>query len=423
MPRRCKRGRKALLFYSLACSIVCGGGYRVKGMLDALAVKPVLRVAGLMSGTSADGIDAAIVDVSRRGVRQIAFDTFPYPAGIRRQIFSLFDPATARVDDLCHLNFVIGELFADAVIRLTMRNRMRLNSLDLIGSHGQTVCHLPRGRSFRGRGFRSTLQIGEPAVIAERTGVTTVADFRTRDVAAGGEGAPLVPFTDHFLFSHRLKNRALQNIGGIGNVTYLPAGKGVDSIVAFDTGPGNMMIDRATFLLTDGKRSYDAGGRIAAGGKVVGPLLAELMRHEFLCRRPPKTTGREEFGVRLTDSVYRRAMRRGVAPRDILATFTAFTARSIAESYRRWLPGRVDEVVLCGGGARNGALVAMLQRDLQPARVLIMDEMGINADAKEAISFAILAAATIRRIPGNAPTATGAARPAVLGKIVPGNPG
>jgi anhydro-N-acetylmuramic acid kinase len=271
---------------------------------------------------------------------------------------------------------------------------------------------------------RSTLQIAEPSVIAERTGITTVADFRPRDVAAGGQGAPLVPYADHVLFADGRRSRAVQNIGGIANVTYLPAGGGIGDILAFDTGPGNMIIDRVVCRATAGRRTYDKDGRMAAGGTVQPDLLARLMRHPYLRRRPPKTTGREEFGTQFTDSLYDGATRR-FAPKDVAATATMFTAASIADAYARFLPGPVDEVILCGGGARNATLVDMLRRELRrrlpraPA-VRLMDELGLNADAKEAVSFAVLAAATIRGQAGNVPSATGASRPAVLGKIVPG---
>jgi anhydro-N-acetylmuramic acid kinase len=267
---------------------------------------------------------------------------------------------------------------------------------------------------------RSTLQIGEPSVIAERTGLTTVADFRPRDVAAGGQGAPLVPYADYFLFHDARKNRAVQNIGGIANVTYLPAGGRPADTLAFDTGPGNMMIDRAASLATGARAPYDAGGRIAARGHVNQKLLAELMRHPYLRRRPPKSTGREMFGTPLTDRLHERARRAGIPPADLVATVTAFTAASIADAYRRFLPGAVDEVILCGGGSRNPTLVAALGERLAPARVLLTDDFGIDADAKEAVSFAILAWATIRGEANNVPSATGARRPVVLGKIVPG---
>jgi len=385
-----------------------------------LARSKTLRVAGLMSGTSADGISAAIVDIGPARVDVLAFDTFPYPPAVRRALFKLFQPQTGRVDDVCHLNFAVGELFAEALIRLARRSRIPLGSIDLVGSHGQTVCHLPGGRRFGRRRLRSTLQIGEPCVIAERTGITTVADFRPRDVAAGGEGAPLVPYTDHLLFHHRRKHRAVQNIGGIANVTWLPAGGLLADVTAFDTGPGNMVIDRMVQLATRGRLRFDRDGRLAAKGAVNIRLLAELMRHPYFRRRPPKTTGREEFGAAFSDALYARAAHRSLEPADIVATATALTARSIGEAYRRFLPARPAEVILCGGGSRNRTLVAMLARELHPARVLLMDELGINAEAKEAVSFAILARETIRGVVNNVPRATGAARAVVLGKIVPG---
>jgi len=379
------------------------------------------RVAGLMSGTSADGVDVAITDIGPRGVEVVAFGTVAYPASLRRRIFRLFDPGTARIDDLCHLNFVLGEVFAGALLRVCGKSAISSASLDLIGSHGQTVQHIPEGRRWGKRVVRSTLQIGEPCVIAERTGITTVADFRPRDVAAAGEGAPLVPYVDYLLFADKHKSRAVQNIGGIANVTYLPAGGGLGDVVAFDTGPGNMMIDRVAQRVTRGKSRYDAGGRRAARGTASEALLAELARHPYLGRRPPKSTGRETFGVRFADDVFERAREKGFAPRDILATLTAFTARSIADAYRRYLPGVVDEVILCGGGARNRTLVKRLQTLVAPAKVLPTDDLGIDADAKEAVSFAVLAYETMRGRPGNVPAATGASRPVVLGKIVPGS--
>jgi anhydro-N-acetylmuramic acid kinase len=376
-----------------------------------------------MSGTSADGVDAAIVDIGPRGAHLVAFETFPHPPDLRRRIFNLFNPAAARIDDLCHLNFVLGEVFAAAVVRLAERSGVPLTSIDLIGSHGQTVYHISEGRRFGRRVIRSTLQIGEPSIIAERTGITTVADFRPRDIAAGGEGAPLVPFADYILFRDRRRTRAVQNIGGIANVTYLPAAGQVGDVRAFDTGPGNMLIDRAAHLATRGRARYDAGGRMAARGRVSERLLAELLRHPYLARRPPKSTGRETFGVPFTDALWRRSRRRGLAPRDIVATVTAFTVRSIADAYRRWLPARPDEVILCGGGAENRTLVRWLREALHPARVAPMDEFGLDPRAKEAVSFAILAYAAVEGIPCNVPSATGAGREVVLGKVVPGGRG
>jgi anhydro-N-acetylmuramic acid kinase len=384
-----------------------------------LAAKTTLRVVGLMSGTSVDGVDAAIVDVTGRRVKLLAFETFPYPPALRERLFALFDPATARIDELSCLNFAVGEAFADAVLRLTRRSGIALRSIDLIGSHGQTVWHDPEGRRVGRRKIRSTLQIGEPCVIAERTGITTVADFRPRDVAAGGQGAPLVPRTDWILFRHRTRNRAVQNIGGIANVTYLPAGAAADDVIAFDTGPGNMIIDRIIERVTNGTKHFDADGRIAASGKVDARLLREMSKHPFLRRRPPKTTGREEFGAAFTDAIHKKAKRRGVCDTDLIATVTALTATTIADAYRRFLPAPVDEVILCGGGARNPTLTAMLQEELPDAKVAAMDEWGLNADAKEAISFALLARQTIRGSAGSIPHATGADHSTILGKIIP----
>lgn len=388
-------------------------------LLDRL-VRKRWRVAGLMSGTSVDGVTAAVIDITPRGIKVLAFDTMPYPASVRWRLFRLFSPETGRVDEVCHLNFVVGEVFADALVWLCRKAEIPLDSIDLVGSHGQTVYHIPEPRQSGRHAIRSTLQIGEPSVIAERTGITTVADFRPRDIAAGGEGAPLVPHTDDILFRDKRKIRAVQNLGGIANVTYLPAGGKSGGLLAFDTGPGNMIIDRMTHRATDGESAFDAGGKLAARGDVDERLLKELLAHPFLRRRPPKSTGREMFGVPFSDDLYERSRRRGLAPADIVATVTAFTADSIAEAYGRFLPKPPDEVILCGGGARNRTLVRRLEERVAPARVLSTGDFGIDIEAKEAVSFAILAWETIHHRPGNVPAATGAGHPVVLGKIVPG---
>jgi anhydro-N-acetylmuramic acid kinase len=398
-----------------------------------------LRVAGLMSGTSADGIDVAIIDLGPRKLDLLAFDMFPYSRPMREAIFRLFDARTSSADQVSAMNVAVGECFAEALVRLARRHRIPLDSIDLVGSHGQTIWHEPDGRMIGGRRVRSTLQIGEPSVIAQRTGITTVADFRPGDLAAGGQGAPLVPLTDLILFGHPIRTRAIQNIGGIANVTYLPKTgpinrvrpyflfdrinvpeRSVAKVLAFDTGPGNMIIDRTMQIISGGRKAFDENGQLAARGKPDEAVLAELMRHPYLRRRPPKTTGREMFGRQFTDELCARLRKQRLAPADIVATVTAFTARSIADAYRRFLPGQVDDVVLCGGGARNATLTAMLAGALAPAKVMPMDELGIDADAKEAVSFAILAVATYLGSPGNVPAATGAKRRVVLGKIVPG---
>ena len=385
-----------------------------------VSARKTMRVAGLMSGTSADGVDAAVTEIRGRSVRVLAHGTVPYSRAIRERVYRLFDPETSRVNEICRMNFILGEVFAEALLRLLRDRKIPPGSLDLVGSHGQTIYHIPCGDTFRGRRLRSTLQIGEPSVIAERTGITTVADFRCRDIAAGGEGAPLVPFADHALFSHPRKSRAVLNIGGIANVTWLSAGTKLPDVIAFDTGPGNMAMDRAARRLTKGRRRYDRDGRMAARGVPDEALLSRMLRHPFLRRKPPKSTGREMFGDAFADAWIERALRRGRSPEDVLATLTAFTARSSVDAFRRHLPARADEVILCGGGAHNGAMVSLLKKALAPAAVLLTDDFGIAADAKEAVSFAVLAHAAVKGIPNNVPGATGAAHSTILGKIVPG---
>jgi anhydro-N-acetylmuramic acid kinase len=373
-----------------------------------------------MSGTSVDGIDVAIVDIRDAKVRLVAFDVFPYKPALRREILALCHPDSAKVDRICHLNPVLGEVFAEAVLRLSRKRGIAADSIDLIGSHGQTIWHQPEGGRYGGRTVRSTLQIGEPSVIAQRTGITTVADFRPRDMAAGGQGAPLVPYADYVLFRDAKVSRAVQNIGGIANVTFLPRACQRDDILAFDTGPGNMVIDAIVRLATGGKRHFDRGGAMAAKGRIDETLLCEMLEHPFLRRKPPKSTGREEFGQVYCEWFSRRAVKRALAPVDMVANVTAFTARKIAEAYRRFLPAMPDDMILCGGGAHNRMLVRMLQRELEAVKIRTTNEFGIDVDAREAVAFAILAWATMRGTANNVPSATGAAAPVVLGKIVPG---
>ena len=392
---------------------------RTKNNIIELSRKSKMRVAGLMSGTSADGVDVAIVDIDNGRVGVLAFNTFPYLAELRRSILRLCGAQSASAADVCHFNFVIGEVFAESVRKLCKKSGIGLNTIDLIGSHGQTIFHNPNGRRFRKKIICSTLQIGEPSIIAQRTGITTVADFRPRDMAAGGQGAPLVPFADYFLFRDKHHNRAIQNIGGIANVTYLSAGCGTGDIIAFDTGPGNMIIDSIISILTKGKQKFDRGGLIAARGTVDKAILKDMLRHPFFSRRPPKSTGREEFGSRYCDALYQKLTKRSIPAENIMATVTAFTAESIIQAYRKFLPQMPDEVILCGGGAHNSTLIKMLRQGLGESIILLSDEYGINCDAKEAISFAILAYATIKGAANNVPSATGAKQPVVLGKIIP----
>ncbi len=378
-----------------------------------------MRIIGLMSGTSADGAGAAVIDLNKNKVKLLAFDTFAYPPDLRRSILELGEQKLCKPADISNLNFLLGEVFAEAVVRLCKKSRIALRTIDLIGSHGQTIYHNPKGQRFGKRMIRSTLQIGEPSVIAQRTGITTVADFRPRDMAANGEGAPLVPFADYFLFKDKRRSRAVQNIGGIANVTYLPANCRPEGIIAFDTGPGNMIIDRIANIFSKGELNYDKDGKIAAKGKVDTKILCEMLSHPFFFRKPPKSTGREEFGRKYCDMFYKRAKNKSLLPQDLLATATALTAVSIAEAYQRFLPEIPDEIILCGGGAHNKTLVKMLQQNLPKTTIRLTDDFGISCDAKEAVSFAILAYATIKGMANNVPSATGADGAIVLGKIIP----
>jgi len=378
-----------------------------------------MKVLGLMSGTSADGIDATLTDITgappHPKARLILHTHIPFTAEQRAAIFALFDPSTGSVDRICHMNFQLGEWFAAAALQAVAQANLKPTDIDLIGSHGQTIYHAVDADS----PIKSTLQIGEAAVIAARTGITTVADFRVADVAAGGQGAPLISYIDWLLLRHESRCRAIQNIGGIANVTYLAPGDD-SAVIAFDTGPGNMLIDAAVNSATDGEQTYDEDGAWAASGKVDRALLAELMAHPFLSRRPPKTTGREQFGVHYANELWSRAQSQGISDADLVATLTAFTAESIADAYRRFLPQMPDEVILGGGGAKNPILLALLREALDPIAVTTHEALGIPDDAKEALAFAVLAYETLHGRAGNLPNCTGASRRTVLGKITLG---
>jgi anhydro-N-acetylmuramic acid kinase len=373
-----------------------------------------------MSGTSADGVDAAVVEIHGAppdlSVQLLSFVVVPFDVEQRARIFALFDPITGTVDRICWMNFALGEWFAAAALRAIEKAGLTPYDVDLIGSHGQTIYHAVGDDS----PVKSTLQIGEAAVIAARTGVTTVADFRVADVAVGGQGAPLVSYVDWLLLRHPTCARAVQNIGGIANVTYLPPGDDPTGVLAFDTGPGNMLIDDAANRITAGAQAFDQDGVLAARGQTDETLLAELMAHPYLAQPPPKTTGREQFGAPFGARVREGAETRGLRGEDVAATLTAFTAASIADAYRRFLPQMPDEVILGGGGASNPTLVAMLRQRLAAVHVTTHEALGLSSNAKEAIAFAVLAYETIHGRPSNLPTCTGAGTQTVLGKITPG---
>jgi anhydro-N-acetylmuramic acid kinase len=382
-------------------------------------------VAGIMSGTSADGINVALVRLMGRGFRTrlelLAHDEFPYPAPVRRTILSVMN-ATASVADLARLNVLLGELYAEAVLESCRTNSVKV---DLVGCHGQTIYHQGDAAPFLGRRVVCTWQTGEGAIIAARCGVPVVSDFRPADMAAQGKGAPLVPFLDYILFRHRRRGRIVQNIGGIGNLTAIPPKATPEQVVAFDTGPGNMVIDQVMDRLY-GKR-FDTNGQIAARGKVLDTIVSEMLRHKFFRRKPPKTAGREDFGREFVTAFLRRCGK--ARNEDIVATSTALTARSIGEAVGSLLPqcqrdgdrtGKLfHDYIVSGGGAKNRTLMRMIEDELSPygLRIRNSDELGLPSEAKEAAAFALLAYQTWRREPSNVPSATGASRPAILGKI------
>jgi anhydro-N-acetylmuramic acid kinase len=420
-------------------------------------------VAGVMSGTSADGINVALVRFDGRfdGPRSpntwprrkqsrgqecprhtvIAHEEFPFPAPVRSAILAAMNAGSASVADLARLNFLLGELYAAAVTRTAARTiaktaaktgRAPRVKLDLVGCHGQTLYHQGEAAAFLGRKLAVTWQTGEGAVVAARLGVPVVSDFRPADMALGGKGAPLVPFLDYFLYRNARIGRIAQNIGGIANLTAIPAGASLEDVVAFDTGPGNMVIDAVMQELFG--RRYDRDGRVAAAGRVHEDVVARLIRAPFFRRKPPRTAGREEFGrdyvVRFLELCRDERPRPSKAwtghPRlskaDVVATATALTARSIADAVQRFVLPRQKshrELVVSGGGAKNPTLMAMLRGQVAPLGIELRfsDEFGIPSDAKEAVAFAVLAYETWHGRPSNVPSATGARRAAILGKI------
>jgi anhydro-N-acetylmuramic acid kinase len=393
-------------------------------------MKKDMIVAGVMSGTSADGINVALVRMDSRvsGSRQTSTSKFEllgraeysYPKRVREAVLGTMNASRASVADLARLNFLLGELYSDAVLATERRCRVKA---DLIGCHGQTLYHQGEAQPFLGRKVAATWQTGEAAIVATRVGVPVVSDFRPADIAAGGKGAPLVPFLDYMLFRDPRVGRIAQNIGGIANLTAIPAGAAASDVIAFDTGPGNMVMDAVTERLF--RKPFDRGGRIAASGKVLDKVVHEMLKHEFFRRKPPKTAGREEFGREFVLEFLRSC---GRCPKqDVVATATALTAKSIADALRRFVlknsrsarKPRFQELILSGGGAKNRALVAMLTSELAPLglRLRFSDEFGVPSAAKEAVAFAVLAYETWHRRPSNIPSATGAKRAAVLGKI------
>jgi anhydro-N-acetylmuramic acid kinase len=387
-------------------------------------------VAGVMSGTSADGINVALVRIQGRGYRSrlelLAHYEFPYPAEVRRAVLQAMNAPAARVADLARLNFTLGSLYAKAVNAAQRRAKLEC---ELVGCHGQTIYHQGNPSLYLGSAVACTWQTGESAIVAASLGVPVVSDFRSADMAAGGKGAPLVPYLDYVLFRHRRFGRIVQNIGGIGNLTAIPPRSTPGEVVAFDTGPGNMVMDAIAERLFD--CPYDRNGRLAAKGEPIEGVVRQLLRRAFFRQRPPKTAGREEFGRDYVLNLLRLCKR--ADPHDVIATATALTARSIGLSVReivlpmdatnlpptsRW-PSRYRQFVVSGGGAKNATLMRMIREELAPLKIQVRtsDDFGMPSGAKEAVAFALLAYQTWRHVPSNIPSATGATRSAILGKI------
>jgi anhydro-N-acetylmuramic acid kinase len=378
-----------------------------------------MRVVGLMSGTSLDGIDAALIEIDgpleQVQWKLLAFHPSEYTEAERSQIHDAI--VTGGTDRICRLHADMGEWLARAVLELCSSAGVQPENIDLIGSHGQTIWHVPPKAGQRG----ATLQIGDPATIAERTGIAVVSDFRTRDVAAQGQGAPLVPWADRWLFAAPDKKRVLLNIGGIANLTWLPPRGDPTEILAFDTGPGNALLNSTMDWLTDGAESYDRDARRASVGEIDQPLLRALLNHPYFGEQPPKSTGRELFGRPFIDGVLEGRPDLADEPNDLLATLAEFTVVTIADAIHEWvLPRGVDEVLVTGGGVRNPLIMRRLQEELAPLPVASGEASGVDPDAKEAVAFAALAWAHANGIPGNVPAATGALGPRVLGSFTPG---
>lgn len=370
-------------------------------------------VVGLMNGTSVDGCDAALVHIEDHKTSLIKFISLPTPPALKQKILDCCSLERSDIRLTCAVNFEIGRFFAQAVKEVCTQADVNPQDLYCIGSHGQTVYHIPVDD---GDYPASTLQLGEPAIIAWETGAPVVSSFRAMDMAAGGRGAPLVPYTEYLLYRSD-KSRALQNLGGIGNVTVLPANCSLDQVFAFDTGPANMIVDGLMQTLFG--LPYDAGGTLAASGSVNHALLAEWMQIPYISQKPPKATGRELFGMQFVKAQI--TAHPDIKPRDLVATATAFTASSIAYNYQHFVFPRcpLEEVVLAGGGSHNNTMRRMLKELLPGCSVLTQEDLGFSSDAKEAVAFAVLAYETMNGRPGNAPGATGASCPVILGNITP----
>jgi len=389
--------------------------------LSELESKSPKLILGLMSGTSADGIDAALVRIHNQGkasrIQLIDHAIYPHECSLREAILQLSTISEVAVSELCGLNVLLAQQFACAALSLAKKVGVSAKEIDLIGCHGQTIRHLPAGVLVLGKEVTYSWQIGDPAIIAKITGIPTVGDFRIADMALGGQGAPLVPLLDFHLFRSDQEARLCLNIGGISNITYLPKAAGAEKVLAFDTGPGNMLLDAAAQYYYH--QAFDRDGHWAQNGTVDTDLLERWLQEPFIHQPPPKSTGRERFNLNYLFKLKEMADRRGASLEDFFATLTALTVDAVFSNYEKFLlpRGPVQRVIVSGGGCRNPEIMLRLRTKFYPAEVVLTDQMGWPSEAKEAICFALLANETICGRPGNLPSVTGADRATILGKI------
>ena len=371
-----------------------------------------MKAIGLMSGTSLDGVDASLVDIVDQTFTLVKFVTLPYSEEFKKKIMRNLSDETAKLSEICSLNFELGYWFVEAVDLLLAATPYTYTDIDFVASHGQTIWHNPHHQEGL---VPSTLQIGDASVIANMTGIKTITNFRTADMVVGGEGAPLVPMSEYILFRSNTKNVLLQNIGGISNLTYLPKGCNMDEVIAFDCGPGNIMIDYFTSKYF--QMPFDDGGKIALSGKVVKEIFDELKKDDFITKEPPKSTGREQYSAKNMEKLAQELNFSRYATADILTTITEFTAYAICYNYQKYIKD-FDEVIVSGGGSHNNYIMKRM-REILNCEVFCQEDIGFNSDAKEAIAFVVLGYLTLQGKPGNVCSATGAKKPVILGSITP----
>ncbi|HOE07041.1 MAG TPA: anhydro-N-acetylmuramic acid kinase AnmK [Bacilli bacterium] len=371
-----------------------------------------MKAIGLMSGTSLDGVDASLVNIENEKFTLIKFVTLPYEEDFKKKIMRNLSDETAKLSEICSLNFELGYQFVVAIDLLLEGTPYQYEDIDFVASHGQTIWHNPHHQAGL---VPSTLQIGDASVIANKTGIKTISNFRTADMVVGGEGAPLVPMSEYMLFHSDEKNMLLQNIGGISNLTYLPKGCSIDEVIAFDCGPGNVMIDYFTSKYF--QKPYDDGGKIALSGKVIKAIFDELKKDDFIMKKPPKSTGREKYSAKNMEKLAEELHFNDYCPTDIITTITEFTVYSICYHYQKYIKN-FDEVIVSGGGSHNNYIIKRM-REILNCKVLRQEDIGFSSDAKEAVAFVVLGYLTLQGKPGNVCSATGAKKPVILGSITP----